>query len=313
MNQHALRRVSAGCATYLAAGAMAVLLGTVGCNDGPGDASQTTAAGAREDDSGRGGAGAMSSSDEIGDMVAGGSQAATGRIRVAHLSPDAPAVDFCVDPGSGFIGPVLAGLGDTDGLAYTEVTDYLALPAATHTVRLVAPSSSDCDTPLGPPDTTGVVLTEGVDATLAAVGMLTPSGSGQPFELAVYEDENADPASGKAHLRFIHASPDTPGVDVGIGSEAGSDFAAIWDNVSYPEIGRVSGGDYLETDPLNDMNLSARVDDSANDGLVITGVDLPAGVIATAFVIGNLDAEPEGLMVLLCVDNGTPASCSVVP
>ncbi len=39
--------------------------------------------------------------------------APTARVRVAHLSPGAPAVDFCVAPaGSGeFAGPVLANAG----------------------------------------------------------------------------------------------------------------------------------------------------------------------------------------------------------
>src|SRR5688572_17970920 len=64
--------------------------------------------------------------------------------RVAHLSPDAPPVDFCVDGGSGFIGPVLKGAGDTDGLAYSEVTSYLPLPPGTYDVRIVAPNADGC-------------------------------------------------------------------------------------------------------------------------------------------------------------------------
>jgi hypothetical protein len=46
------------------------------------------------------------------------------RVRVAHLSPDAPAVDFCLAAaGSGeFTGPVLAGAGAAAGLSYTKVT-----------------------------------------------------------------------------------------------------------------------------------------------------------------------------------------------
>ena len=47
----------------------------------------------------------------------------TARVRVAHLSPDAP-VDFCLAAaGSGeFVGPVLAGAGGLADISYGKVT-----------------------------------------------------------------------------------------------------------------------------------------------------------------------------------------------
>jgi len=306
-----------GTYTTIALATAALSVFAVGCDDDDDSTPSTTASGTRTGTGagtgGSAGMGGSGGSAGMGGMGGGGGGEATGRVRVGHLSPDAPPVDFCVDPGSGFIGPVMASLSDTDGLAYTEVTDYLELPAATYAVRLVAPNASDCDTPLGPADTTGIVLPEDVDATIAAIGMLTPAGEDEAFELTVYVDDNADPATGKAHLRFIHASPDTPGVDVGTGSEETSDFSAIWDNVPYPEVGLVGGQPYLETDPLSGVTISAQANDAGVDALVISGVNLPEGAIATAYAIGNLDADPQDLKVLLCVDNAAPVSCSVVP
>ena len=75
----------------------------------------------------------------------------TARVRVAHLSPGAPAVDFCLAPaGSGeYAGPVLAGAGAAGGLSYSNVTKYLEVDAIQYDVRLVAPASTDCATSLG--------------------------------------------------------------------------------------------------------------------------------------------------------------------
>ncbi|MEJ7731998.1 MAG: DUF4397 domain-containing protein [Polyangiaceae bacterium] len=178
---------------------------------------------------GAGGTGGNTSSTGGNDVGGGGSGgsggAATGAARVAHLSPDAPPVDFCVSPDAGgsWVGPVMAKLlADDDGLQYTEVTGYLELPAATYSVRLVAPASADCDTALGGlPDVPGIVVEADTDYTLAATGMLTPEGDDDAFALRAYGDDNTVGA-GK-QLRFIHASPGTPNVDVDLNS-GGSSF-----------------------------------------------------------------------------------------
>lgn len=278
-----------------------------GATTAPTTTTATTGVGGMGGDGGTGGDGGAGA-------TGGGGAAPTGRVRVAHLSPDAPPVDFCVDPGTGFIGPVMgAVVGDADGLAYSEVTDYLELPAATYDVRLVAPGAADCDTPLGPPDTTGVTLPANIDATVAAIGLLAPSGGAAAFALQVYVDDNSAPPAGEAKLRFIHASPDTPAVDVGTGSEAGDDFAVVWDNVSFPDVGLVNGEEYLVTPPLTDVTVSAQANDSGVDALVIPGVTLPANAIATAFAIGNLGGDPEPLSVLVCVDNAPTSTCVVLP
>ena len=76
--------------------------------------------------------------------------AAAALVRVAHLSPDAPAVDFCIAAHgtTSFSGPVLKGASLTAGLSYPSVTQYLPVPAGQYDVRLVAPNAADCHTSL---------------------------------------------------------------------------------------------------------------------------------------------------------------------
>jgi len=263
------------------------------------------------DDSGPAGAAGNSGSGGSGGS-AGSSGTMMGRLRVAHLSPDAPAVDVCVNPGSGFIGPVLAKAGDANGLAYPEVTSYVAVPAATYSVRIVAPGSTNCDAGLaGLPDVTGVAVAANSDYTAAAVGMLTPAGSDDTFAIKLMADDNTPENSAKGYLRFVHASPDAPAVDVGLGS--GSSFTAVWTDVEFGKVGQVAGENYVETDPIANGTVSARAAGTTADALVIPGVNLPAGAVATAFAIGNLDGSPKPLKVLLCVDSAAMSTCSVVP
>lgn len=285
------------------------LVAVSGCDedDDPGSAGTGTA--------GRGGSGGTGGRGGSGGTGGGGGAGpgqTMGRLRVVHLSPDAPAVDVCVNPGSGFIGPVLAGAGDSDGLAYSEATGYVPVPAATYSVRIVAPGSANCNTALGGlPDVVGVAVAANSDYTAAAVGMLTPAGGDEAFAIKLMADDNTPANAAKAYLRFVHASPDTPAVDVGTGT--GSSFTAVWTGVDFGEVGQVGGGSYLETDPLTDATVSARATGTTTDTLVIPGVDLPAGVVATAFAIGNLDGAPQPLKVLVCQDTAATATCAVVP
>lgn len=225
----------------------------------------------------------------------------TARVRVAHLSPDAPAVDFCIAPaGTGaFIGPVLGGAGDPLGISYGNVTRYLDVPADQYDVRIVAPGAADCGRALLP-DVTGLPsLPPGASATLAATGKLDHDGTGEPFALRPYIDDAAVPA-GQAKLRFIHASPGTPPVDVGTGG--GALFTPVFPNIAYGDaLARDNG--YITTPPLEGIEISARVSGTASDVLSITPASLPAGAIATAFAIGQVGNAAAPLGVLLCLDS----------
>jgi hypothetical protein len=263
----------------------------------------------------QGGAGGQSQGGAGGQSQGGGGAgggSADALVRVAHLGADAPPVDFCVsaDAGATFIGPVMGGvLGDADGLAYPEVTTYLALPPATYTVRLVAPGSADCATSLaGLPDITGLAVVGGSSYTAAATGLLAAAGEEQPFQVVVYEDANT-PATGKINLRVVHSSPNVPAVDVGI--LAAGTFTALTEDLAFPDAAQLA-----DIDPVSDLDVSIRLAGDPNDVLVLEGVTIGADTAVSVFATGIAGGNTNPLGVLVCGDNappvGTLSDCTLV-
>ncbi|CAN5916458.1 hypothetical protein BH11MYX2_BH11MYX2_00820 [soil metagenome] len=234
-----------------------------------------------------------------------GGPSGTARIRIAHLSPDAPAVDACIAPaGSGeWQGPLLASNGAPAGLSYTNVTKYLDVPAQQYDVRIVAPGAANCDTALGGlADISDLpVLKDGQSATISAIGRLDNKTS-QPFRLAMFLDDSAV-TFGKAKLRVIHAAPGTAGVSVGFGG--GVAYTPFIDNVQFGSTTQANNG-YFEIDPISGAEVTARDIVSKQDAISIKPVNLPAGTIATAFAIGTAGDATSPLDVLLCVDSSAP-------
>lgn len=249
-----------------------------------------------------------------------GSEPERARVRIAHLSPDAPAVDVCITTSGGaFDAPLFASLNARQGLAYPQITAYVELPIASYDVRVIAATDSTCDNAVVP-DTTGIALAPGLVATVAAIGDLDRSGAAiadPGFRLAVFPDTTTV-ASGKAKLRFVHASPGTPNVDVGLNSS--TSFVRLFGNVEFGKVAVHGGIDslgYLEATPLTSQ-VSARATGFHTDAIIVNGVTLAAGTISTAFAIGNKTGQATNpLRVLLCNDTavtGTLLSqCAIAP
>jgi hypothetical protein len=238
------------------------------------------------------------STSSMGGGGEGGGMAENAQIRVAHLSPDAPAVDVCVFTATDMLvaGPVLKGLNDTDGLAYPDATGYVPLPAGSYKFRIVAPNAANCDTALaGLPDVGPLDLAAGEAYTAAAVGQLgtTPA----TFEVIALADNLGAPAAGKAHLRFVHASDGTPNVDVGL---AGATFTPVWSNIAYK-----AAGAYTPVDGPFTADVGAAVAGTPNPVIVFTDIDIPAGAIVDIFAIGLLAGTgDQALGALACVVGG---------
>jgi len=64
------------------------------------------------------------------------------------------------------------------------------------------------------------------ETTVVALNVLTE------IEPLVLEDDNSAPAMGMAKVRFVHASPDAPTVDITL-----TDGTTLFDDVSFKEIG----------------------------------------------------------------------------
>ncbi|HZJ65322.1 MAG TPA: DUF4397 domain-containing protein [Kofleriaceae bacterium] len=266
-----------------------------------------------------------------------GPAATSARVRVAHVSPGAPAVDFCLAPHgtASFTGPILAGAGRAAGLSYGTVTRYFDVEAARYDVRLVAPGATDCKQPLANLDdftrlpeladgASATIAAEGTlsgqgDAAFAAIGDLEPLGhavNDPPLRLAVFADDTAITAD-MVKLRFIHASPGTPAVDVGLGT--GATFQRVFANVAFGKVAAhppLENG-YVQTAPFIQA-VTARLAGSASDALTVPHVTFEPATISTAFAIGGKTGDPHNpLRVLLCGDNrpadGLLTSCTIAP
>lgn len=245
-----------------------------------------------------------------------GSAPERARLRIAHLSPDAPVVDVCLaEAGSGkWTSPILRSLGGK-GVGYSQITTAIEVPVASYDIRIITATATGCEAG-AVPDTTNVTTTTGLNATIAAIGVLDPQGpavNDPAFRLQVIPDDTT-PLANKTKLRFFHASPGTPAVDVGLGTGAG--FQHVFSNVPFGSTGR---GGFLTTEPFT-APITARLAGQSQDALTVPNVTAEAGKIYSAFAIGGKTGfATNPLRVLLCEDTAKPApgslfaSCTVAP
>jgi hypothetical protein len=196
-------------------------------------------------------------------------------VRVVHASPDAPNVDVCVDGAVVF-----------PDVAFNTATAYVTVPEATYNVNVIAAGGA-CNEP-------GVIeaaLPLAGATTVVAVNTLAD------IEPLVLADDNTLPAPGDARLRFVHASPDAPAVDIAVAGSAID--APLFDNIAFKGV-----GDYLSV-PGGTYDLEVRDTTGTAVVLALPGVPLSAGVVYTVFATGLLAGDPA-LGVLLTVDAGTP-------
>jgi hypothetical protein len=202
-------------------------------------------------------------------------QTGKARVRVVHASPDAPAVDVLVNNGAAFTNAPFKG-----------ITDYASLDPATYNVKVV---------PTGA--TTPVVIEadlalEAKDYTVVAVGLLAS------IEPLVLVDNNSAPAAGKAHVRFVHASPDAPAVDIAV-----KDGPTLFSNIAFKEI-----GDYLPVD-AGTYDLEVRLAGTNTVALAVPGVSLADGTVYTVFAMGLAGGEPA----LMAVPSADAMPSSMLP
>ena len=177
------------------------------------------------------------------------------RIRVAHLSPDAPAVDIYID-----------GKKRLTNVPYEGVSDYVALPQGAHTFEVRATGTTP-DSPAAFKES--AQLGAGKAYTVAAVGKVAQ------LKGAIYSDSLNPPAAGKAKIRMLHAAPDLGRVDLGVKGSA-----PLFSKVAFPTASpyaEVSAGSY---------DFEARKAGS-NDALLSATVPLAPGSIYTVTAIGG--------------------------
>ncbi len=194
------------------------------------------------------------------------------RVRVVHASPDAPAVDVWV-----------AGNIAFSNAPYKGITDYAALDAGTYNVQVTPTGATEpvvinADLPLA----------AGTDYTVVAVGQLAD------IEPLVLTDNNSAPAAGMAHVRFVHASPDAPAVDIAV---AGGPI--LFSNIPFKGV-----GDYLPVD-AGTYDLEVRLAGTETVALSVPGFILNADTVYTIFAMGLAGGEPA-LEAVASADNVAP-------
>lgn len=177
------------------------------------------------------------------------------RVRVVHASPDAPPVDVWVNGSPAFT-----------NVAFETITTFAGVPAGTYNVKVV------------PAGATSPVVIE-ADLTLAASTDYTVIATGKLAQIApaILTATPGGPQPGQAWVRFYHASPDAPAVDI----------AVTGGPVLFPNVAFRQGTAYLPV-PAGTYNLEARVAGTATVALEIPGVALANGGVYTAYATGLL-------------------------
>jgi Domain of unknown function (DUF4397) len=199
------------------------------------------------------------------------------RVRVVHASPDAPAVDVWVNGTVAF-----------SNAPYKGITPYAELAPGSYKVQ-VSPTGATEPIVI---DAT-LDLAADTDYTVVAVGQL------ENIEPLVLVDNNSAPAAGKAHVRFVHASPDAPAVDIAV-----TGGPVLFSNVPFK-----GTGDYLPVD-AGTYDLEARVAGTDTVALSVPGVKLEDGKVYTIFAMGLVSGEPA-LTAVPSVDASYPTTLPV--
>ncbi len=201
-----------------------------------------------------------------------------GLLRLAHLSPDTPAVDVYVDSvADPAAGVVLHGVG------YGAVSDYQDVPPGEYTVSMRE---------AGAEDTTPAVLSTTVEIrgdtarTVAGVGLF------DDLELQIIDDALDSPPQGEARVRVLAGASNARSLHVTL--DDGAEVAS--------RLGFGRTGDYVDV-PAGSTGLQVAAEGGRPTDLP---VDLDAGAVYSLLVLD----DAENLTVRPVIDAASPG---VVP
>lgn len=190
-------------------------------------------------------------------------------VLVTHASPNAPGVDLLVD----------GAKQNSSALTFPSNTGYLKVESGTRNIKV---------------NVTGTATTV-IEADLALEKDKSYSvfavDSVSKISAVVVTDDLTSPASGKAHVRFIHLSPNAPAVDVAVDGGA-----VVFGNKAFKE--------YTAFTPLDagTYDLEVRVAGTAAVALDLDPITLQAGKIYTVFAkgfLGGTGAEALGAEIIV--------------
>jgi len=191
----------------------------------------------------------------------------TASVMVVHASPNAPGVDLLLDN---------AKVGTP--LTFPNNTGYLAVNAGTRNVKVNVTGTST--TVIGADVPVGAGLSYTVFAA-DSVSKIAP---------VLLSDTLTTPATGKAHVRFVHLSPNAPAVDVAV-----TGGGVLFGNKTFKS--------FTSFTPLNaaTYNLEVRLAGTSTVVLSLPNITLTAGKIYTVFAkgfVGGTAAQALGAQII---------------
>ncbi len=178
------------------------------------------------------------------------------KVLVTHASPNAPGVDLLVDNSK----------QNSSALTFPNNTGYLQVESGTRNIKVNVTGTSTTVIEAN------LMLAKDNNYSVIAVDSVSK------ISAIVLTDDLSAPAAGKAHVRFIHLSPNAPAVDVAVASSG----AVVFGNKAFKE--------YTAFTPLDagTYNLDVRVAGTSTVALVLPAITLEAGKIYTVFAKGFL-------------------------
>ncbi|HUN64915.1 MAG TPA: DUF4397 domain-containing protein [Bacteroidota bacterium] len=185
-----------------------------------------------------------------------------------HASPDAPGVDLYVD-----------GTKVGSNLTFPNNTSYLSVNAGSRSIAVKVAG------------TMTTVLNATLPLTANTHYSVFAVDSVAKLSALVLTDDLTPPVAGKAHLRFIHLSPNAPAVDIAV-----TGGAVLIPDKSFKE--------YTAFTPLNagTYDLEVRVAGTSTVVLSLPGINLTAGKIYTVFArgfVGGTGAQALGAQIIV--------------
>ena len=189
-------------------------------------------------------------------------------VMIVHASPDAPGVDILVDDARA-----------VQGLEFTSNTGYVPVPAGERNVKVNASGTS----------TTVINADLTLDQNLTYTVFAIDSLNG--ISALVLVDNLAAPADGKAHVRFVHLSPNAPAVDIALVGGP-----AVFPNVEF--------GEYIDFTPLDaaTYNLEVRLAGTNTVVLPLGSISLMDGKIYTVYAkgfVGGTGSQALGAEIIV--------------
>ena len=194
------------------------------------------------------------------------------KISVVHASPNAPRVDILLD--NGFV----------DTLSFPRSTPYLEVNAGSRNVKVRVTGTTIV------PIDANITFDSGKNYSIFAIDSLSR------ISALLTVDDLTTPAAGKAHVRFIHLSPDAPAVKV-----IANGSVTLFSNRSFNKTITATDQAFTEV-AAGTYNLEVRTQVGDVLALSVPGVTLTAGKIYTIFAkgfLGGTGAQALGAQIIV--------------